>query len=287
MGFTTIPATNKDKPIILQIRFEGGLMAKSDHDKKVEKAVKWAEKQAEAVKSEAKAEPMTKAERKAYVDGVKVGGDDLKQPADPEFTHQISTGPAGHTMGAKEKTEEEKALDVLKANGWKVEESELKAPEMTHRVNTTGQSYDFTPPIGRPTKYEPRFNEMAKKASSLGATDLDLAELFGVVESTIYLWKAEKPDFSEAIKEGKALIDDMVEKSLLNRALGLTVKETKVFCYEGAIIKEDVDKYFPPDVAAQKHWLNNRRPKDWRDKREVDFTSPLSIVMNELDQGTL
>jgi len=267
MEHATIQATNENKPIILQIRFEGGLMAKSDHDKKVEKAVKWAEKQAEAVKSEAKAEPMTKAERKAYVDSIKVGGDDLKQPA--------------------EKTEEEKALDVLKANGWKVDESELKPPVMTHQANSTGQSYDFTPPIGRPTKYEPRFNEMAKKASSLGATDLDLAELFGVAESTIYLWKAEKPDFSEAIKEGKALIDDMVEKSLLNRALGLTVKETKVFCYEGAIIKEDVDKYFPPDVAAQKHWLNNRRPKDWRDKREVDFTSPLSIIMDELDQGTL
>lgn len=165
--------------------------------------------------------------------------------------------------------------------------NQLTTPKMTHQADATGKSFAFTNQLGRPTKYEIRFNDMAKKASSLGATDLDLAELFGVVESTVNLWKLEKPGFSESIKAGKAMIDDMVEKSLLNRALGVTVKETKVFCYEGQIVTEEVDKYFPPDVAAQKHWLNNRRPKEWRDKREVDFTSPLTILMDDLDQGTL
>lgn len=208
-------------------------MAKSKHDKKVEKTVKWAEDQAKAV----------------------------KEPAKPEFTHIINPGPAGHTMNPNGKTEEEKAEALV---------------EEVLRAKT-----------GRPPKYEARFKQMAKKAASLGATDLDLAELFDVAESTINVWKDKYHLFKESIDAGKDMIDDMVEKSLLNRALGCTVKETKVFCFEGAIVTEEIDKHFPPEVAAQKHWLNNRRPKEWRDKREVDFTSPLSIIMDDIDQETL
>lgn len=162
-------------------------------------------------------------------------------------------------------------------------------PEMTHKTDVTAKSFD-TPEAnkgGRPPKYQEMFNDMAKKACSLGATDLDLAELFGVVESTINCWKLDHPGFSESIQAGKDSIDTMVEKSLLNRALGCSVKETKVFCYEGDITTKEVDKYFPPDVQAIRHWLNNRKPKVWRDKHEVDFTNPMTIVMSEADQKTL
>jgi hypothetical protein len=187
----------------------------------------------------------------------------MAEPAEPEFTHQVSNHPPATFTNT--------------------------LPEMTHKADITAKSFD-TKEVdkgGRPPKYQALFNNAAKKACSLGATDMDLSELFGVEETTIYAWKKKYKRFSKAIEAGKAMIDTMVERSLLNRALGCSVKETKVFCSEGSIVTEEVDKYFPPDVAAQKHWLNNRKPKDWRDKREVDFTSPLSIVMDEADQKTL
>ena len=61
------------------------------------------------------------------------------------------------------------------------------------------------PKMGRPTKYEPRFcalvvEDMAK-GYSLGA----FAGLIGVDRSTINEWIANYPEFSQAVKEGKAL----------------------------------------------------------------------------------
>ncbi len=200
-----------------------------------------------AEKQDAKAKPMTKKERKDYVASQELGGDALTNNPPEVFTNTL--------------------------------------PSMAHKTDVTAKSFD-APEVnkgGRPTKYQTLFNGAAKKACSLGATDLDLAEIFGVEETTIHQWKKKYKRFSKSIEDGKAMID----RSLLNRALGCSVKETKVFCHEGTITTEEVDKYFPPDVAAQKHWLNNRKPKEWRDKREVDFTSPLSIVMDQADQDTL
>jgi hypothetical protein len=108
-----------------------------------------------------------------------------------------------------------------------------------------------------------------------------------VSEQTLNTWKTEHPDFLESIKEGKALIDTMVEKSLLGRAMGCTIKEVKTFCSEGVIISETVDKHIQPDVAAQIFWLKNRKPKVWRDKHDVDFNAPFQITINEKDAGTL
>jgi hypothetical protein len=31
-----------------------------------------------------------------------------------------------------------------------------------------------------------------------------------------------------------------------------------------------VYKEFPPDVTAQIFWLKNRKPKEWRDKQQID-----------------
>ncbi len=153
-------------------------------------------------------------------------------------------------------------------------------------------STEYVPPtfknkIGRPTDYTPLYNDQAKKLSALGATDLDLADFFDVVESTLYLWKKEHPDFSESIKEGKALIDAQVEKSLLQRANGYTHIEERVFCHEGRIITHQTLKHYPPDTNAASLWLRNRKPKQWRDKRDIEFSEPFSLVMEEKDVNTL
>ena len=36
-------------------------------------------------------------------------------------------------------------------------------------------------------------------------------------------------------------------------------------------------QHFPPDVGAAKLWLTNRRPKDWRERREVEVTGTLDV----------
>ena len=145
----------------------------------------------------------------------------------------------------------------------------------------------FTNRVGRPTKFFPQYIELAKVLASKGFTDLDLAEAFSVAESTIYLWKTEHTEFSEALKAGKEMIDDNVEKSLLQSAIGYSHPEEKVFCHEGAIITHQTIKHYPPNAGAGKMWLTNRRPDVWREKHDIEFINPFQIVMDEADIDTL
>ena len=123
---------------------------------------------------------------------------------------------------------------------------------------------------GRPTKYEPEYAKRAFDYALLGATDKQLAVFFEVSESTINLWKLEHNEFSESLKKGKERADANVVKSLYKRAIGFKVPDTKVFQYEGESVIVPIEKYYPPEVTAQIFWLKNRRPEQWRDKKQIE-----------------
>jgi hypothetical protein len=74
---------------------------------------------------------------------------------------------------------------------------------------------------GRPSSFKPEFIEQAAKLCRLGATDKEMADFFGVAESTFHKWKIDRPEFSESIKSGKVLSDAEVANSLYLRAVGL------------------------------------------------------------------
>ena len=57
---------------------------------------------------------------------------------------------------------------------------------------------------GRPSKYEPRFCQMAIEHMSDGASMTSFAAEIGVARSTINEWMTVHPEFSEAIKIAKA-----------------------------------------------------------------------------------
>ena len=57
-------------------------------------------------------------------------------------------------------------------------------------------------PRGRPPKYRPEFAERVTDLCLLGATNEELAKVFGVDDATIYRWLDTIPDFREAIKQG-------------------------------------------------------------------------------------
>lgn len=135
----------------------------------------------------------------------------------------------------------------------------------------------------RPTDYKPEYDEQTQKLCRLGATDLELADFFGVAESTINLWKLKNPSFSESIKKGKVVTDVDVADRLYQRATGFEWDEqvpTKVkeVTYEnGKRVREIehvevtvVHKVVPPDTTAAIFWLKNRRRIDWRDRQEVE-----------------
>lgn len=133
---------------------------------------------------------------------------------------------------------------------------------------------------GRPTDYKPEFNEQAEKLCKLGATDKDLAEFFEVCEATINNWKIDHPEFLESIKTGKQIADMEVANSLYKRATGYNHASTKFFQYDGKVISQDFTEHYPPDVTAQIFWLKNRKPKEWRDKQEIDLTGSQPVIIS-------
>lgn len=127
---------------------------------------------------------------------------------------------------------------------------------------------------GRPTKYKPEFATQAEKLCLLGATDGELADFFEVDARTIYRWKHEFPEFCQALKTGKDALDERVERSLYQRAIGYTQQAVKIFMPAG----KDDPVYAPytenvqPDTTAAIFWLKNRRGDAWRDKKDVEVT---------------
>lgn len=60
-----------------------------------------------------------------------------------------------------------------------------------------------------------------------GLTDEQIADEIGIKRPTIYEWKKKYPDIADALKVGKEVVDRKVEKSLLKRAMGTTLKVTQ------------------------------------------------------------
>lgn len=129
---------------------------------------------------------------------------------------------------------------------------------------------------GRPSKLTKKLLAKMLLAYRLGATDKQISELFEVGESRINEWK-KLPLFRESVTRAKDETDDKVELMLLERAMGYSHPEEKIFCHEGEIVRAETRRQYPPDTEALKFWLKNRRPKIWRDK-ETDGPPQLAAI---------
>ncbi len=141
-----------------------------------------------------------------------------------------------------------------------------------------------------------------------GLTNEQIATNLGVGKTTFYKMLNEHSELSELLKKGKEIVDYEVENALLKRALGyeydestyevkydekqekyvevLTKRVTKQvspdttaqikrgkeivdYEVENALLKNALDG----NVTAQIYWLNNRKPKQWRNKQDIDLSN--------------
>lgn len=112
-----------------------------------------------------------------------------------------------------------------------------------------------------------------------GLTDEQIATNIGIAYSTLRDWRDKYPALSAALKKGKEVVDRKVENALLQRALGYEYTETTreyVPELEEMHVTKEVTKQVAPDTTAQIFWLKNRKPQEWRDKRDVDLSGSIS-----------
>lgn len=129
---------------------------------------------------------------------------------------------------------------------------------------------------GRPSNYRPEYAAQAEKLAALGATDQEVADFFEVDVRTVYRWKHDHDAFCQALKTGKDIADERVERSLYQKAIGYEQDEVKIFMPAGA--EEPVYAPFrakvAPDTTAAIFWLKNRRAQQWRDVKAQEISAP-------------
>ena len=141
--------------------------------------------------------------------------------------------------------------------------------------------------MARPTNYRKEYAEQARKLCLLGYTDKQLADFFGVNESTITRWKVKYPEFCMSIKKGKEFADIDVVESLYKRATGFEYNEVELKTDDKTKSKRVTKKLVDPDPTSAIFWLKNRQPKLWRDKQTIEQEqqepTPVTIVVNAVD----
>lgn len=80
----------------------------------------------------------------------------------------------------------------------------------------------------------------------MGLTDEQIARKIGIAPATYYVWQKRFPEISEAIKDGKEVVDAVVVNALIKQAKN-------------------------GNVQAQTFWLRNRMPEYFRDQSYSDL----------------
>jgi len=90
-----------------------------------------------------------------------------------------------------------------------------------------------------------------------GLTDEQIAKNLGISKDTFYQYKKRYSDFSDSLKRGKEIVDYEVENALLKNALN-------------------------GNITAQIYWLNNRKPKRWKNKRNEEENNTIANLGENL-----
>ena len=111
-----------------------------------------------------------------------------------------------------------------------------------------------------------------------GLIEVEICKRLGISVNTLNKYKLVHNELVQSLKRGKEVIDYEVEQKLLKRAMGYNYVETKVTTDpEGGETTSTTNKHVLPDTTAQIFWLKNRKPKEWRDKQEIDMSGDINI----------
>lgn len=114
-----------------------------------------------------------------------------------------------------------------------------------------------------------------------GLSDEQIAANIGITTTTFYDWKKKYADFSEALKKGKEVADFEVENALFKSAIGYEYEERKEVqeVVDGVMRKkvEITRKQVPPNATSAIFWLKNRKPVEWRDVKQIDGETNMTV----------
>jgi transposase-like protein len=129
-------------------------------------------------------------------------------------------------------------------------------------------------PVGRPSKYDPKFCEVVIEYMSQGYSKEACAGAIGITKDTLYNWAKKHKDFSDA--------------------LALGVMRSQLF-WERMAVENTLHTKNGTQINAQVYNLNMKNRFGWSDKTEVksevsekpkkSFSFDLDVKPEELENG--
>jgi hypothetical protein len=135
---------------------------------------------------------------------------------------------------------------------------------------------------GQPTKYRPEMCEKVYELATQGFYNDKISKELGITNQTLHAFMKDHPEFLDAIKRGKAIADEKVERTLFEMATGYSHQVYKPMVVGTGMgesqvkVIEYIEK-LPPNMTAIIFHLKNRKPQEWRDKQEILQETTLEI----------
>lgn len=114
--------------------------------------------------------------------------------------------------------------------------------------------------IGTPT-FDRSYIGRVRDMSFLGASEKEIATMFGVSTSTLQRWRKDNPEFKAAWEEGRDEADAKVAAAFYKRAVGYSYVSSRRIDDKGEV-HENIT-HVKPDVNAATKWLAVRQPDKW------------------------
>lgn len=141
---------------------------------------------------------------------------------------------------------------------------------------------------GRKPTFTQKHKEVMLKLAPRGFSNDEIADIIGCDRATFYRWLQKDPVLGDSLKLAKVEVDDQVERSLLEKAVGgYTTEEVteEVNPETGNVITRIIKKkQHASDTTSMIFWLKNRRPDTWREKRDIEVTGDSVINIKVEDE---
>ena len=117
-------------------------------------------------------------------------------------------------------------------------------------------------------------------ARDKGLNKKEIAESLGISQDTFYTWIKKYPEFSEIIKKGQELSIENVINAMYRSATGYFIDEGKQYVEPNSKDKDEKPKikkiiqyrkWIPPSNVAQFFILTNRKPEEWKHRKEFEL----------------
>jgi hypothetical protein len=143
---------------------------------------------------------------------------------------------------------------------------------------------------GRPSDYTKKHPIIVFNFALLGLSDERIAAAMGIDITTFHAWKNKKPEFSQALQDGRENVDGLVINAVFKRATGFKYDAVRIFHNkDDGTVYAPYEEYVPPDINAAKYFLGIRRGKlrkdGWLDDSGSGSPSgaPVQVVINVND----